>query len=604
MNLFELLGQNNNTGLEQQPVSLASSSPHVVIAQTRRGKVAARACLACREKKVKCDGVQSCSNCRTVGADCVFVPSKRGVHRRRDAVKSLKLSSSAGLDDAGPILEDEQSDLNDKEQDELNLAIHDDTIQHIQSELNSLQQQIDQLRADTYNQICVTSLVHQNEPITNSDLLMVDLPSIPLIHLLVNVYFDNFHLRHSLLPSKDVFISSLSYIRQAPLLHAMFAVACRSFGHDDKSSSQANSATTITATAATSAEFRRKRFPSFMLDSEYWLSRSEKWCPQATAAPDVKLISYALMAYCAIHDNDHDRAFELFTYVSVLRDRIEVRKVESVDDDKDDVIAARLKDLLGRVYMFMFELRVTAVMVVDGCHINDDSHHRHYLPGFNMAMPLPLGRQQEKGHGYFTLAEFERAIGTGNDWHCQFSQAAFRLWAFKALSDVSFAASAANTGPPSRGFVETMQARLQIVRSVMTSAFWPVDQDLLLVSCDYVLDFCYLKLIQICNDGNRSAGVWQWEAVFDLAGRIVSLLDDYSWVNRPCLADPVFGYILSACMVITRRYINYIDGEQHQQKQSHQYHLVGWSFRLNRGSEFLKELGKVWIGVHDFNSNI
>lgn len=43
--------------------------------------VARRACLACREKKVKCDGVQVCRNCQQANIQCIFVKSNRGGRR-------------------------------------------------------------------------------------------------------------------------------------------------------------------------------------------------------------------------------------------------------------------------------------------------------------------------------------------------------------------------------------------------------------------------------------------------------------------------------------------------------------------------------------------
>lgn len=53
--------------------------------------VARRACLSCREKKIKCDGESlvndgspaTCSNCRFLGTECVFVQSMRGGRRKK-----------------------------------------------------------------------------------------------------------------------------------------------------------------------------------------------------------------------------------------------------------------------------------------------------------------------------------------------------------------------------------------------------------------------------------------------------------------------------------------------------------------------------------------
>ncbi|KAK9447436.1 uncharacterized protein V1518DRAFT_84698 [Limtongia smithiae] len=45
--------------------------------------VSRRACLSCRERKIKCEGIQDCRNCRNLQVACVFVPSHRGGQRRR-----------------------------------------------------------------------------------------------------------------------------------------------------------------------------------------------------------------------------------------------------------------------------------------------------------------------------------------------------------------------------------------------------------------------------------------------------------------------------------------------------------------------------------------
>ncbi|KAK6459240.1 uncharacterized protein RJT20DRAFT_124434 [Scheffersomyces xylosifermentans] len=70
-----------------------------------RRPVARRACLSCREKKIKCDGepissiisvdgsnkiipqsTRICSNCKFLGIECVFVQSNRGGRRKRSSV--------------------------------------------------------------------------------------------------------------------------------------------------------------------------------------------------------------------------------------------------------------------------------------------------------------------------------------------------------------------------------------------------------------------------------------------------------------------------------------------------------------------------------------
>lgn len=119
--------------LEDQPMSegqlgLAMSSTVSELGETRKNgtqkrPVARRACLSCREKKIKCDGETQllklpgrapiCSNCRFLGIDCVFVQSMRGGRRRKrmlekpdqGADKYLKLSEQARKDMSGLGLE-------------------------------------------------------------------------------------------------------------------------------------------------------------------------------------------------------------------------------------------------------------------------------------------------------------------------------------------------------------------------------------------------------------------------------------------------------------------------------------------------------------------
>ncbi|MCP8718684.1 MAG: Zn(II)2Cys6 transcription factor domain-containing protein, partial [Asgard group archaeon] len=70
--------------------------------QSQPRRVARRACLSCREKKIKCDGepmitvtgadgtnkiiperTRTCSNCRFLDIECVFVQSNRGGKRKK-----------------------------------------------------------------------------------------------------------------------------------------------------------------------------------------------------------------------------------------------------------------------------------------------------------------------------------------------------------------------------------------------------------------------------------------------------------------------------------------------------------------------------------------
>lgn len=66
------------------------------ISDSKKRKVAKRACLACREKKIKCDGESRanpnggpgiCTNCANSGNECVFVASMRGGRRVSNKMK-------------------------------------------------------------------------------------------------------------------------------------------------------------------------------------------------------------------------------------------------------------------------------------------------------------------------------------------------------------------------------------------------------------------------------------------------------------------------------------------------------------------------------------
>ncbi|KAG5354413.1 hypothetical protein CJU90_6828 [Yarrowia sp. C11] len=57
--------------------------------------VAKAACLSCRERKIRCEGVQDCSYCKQMKLPCVFVKSHRGGRRRRkdEAGSSAKVDT-------------------------------------------------------------------------------------------------------------------------------------------------------------------------------------------------------------------------------------------------------------------------------------------------------------------------------------------------------------------------------------------------------------------------------------------------------------------------------------------------------------------------------
>lgn len=84
---------------------------HPIIAlsnETPKRNVSRWACLNCRERKIKCDGVQVCRNCKQFSLECVFVKSHRGGRRTRvkkvSPDSSLKSSESTQLSVSNPSL--------------------------------------------------------------------------------------------------------------------------------------------------------------------------------------------------------------------------------------------------------------------------------------------------------------------------------------------------------------------------------------------------------------------------------------------------------------------------------------------------------------------
>lgn len=68
--------------------------------------VSRRACLSCREKKIKCDGVFTCRPCRLNNLPCIFVKSHRGSRRDRKpkAQKQLVAKSTDKAGDTKPLV--------------------------------------------------------------------------------------------------------------------------------------------------------------------------------------------------------------------------------------------------------------------------------------------------------------------------------------------------------------------------------------------------------------------------------------------------------------------------------------------------------------------
>ncbi|KAK9493292.1 hypothetical protein V1508DRAFT_107997 [Lipomyces doorenjongii] len=371
--------------------------------------VSRRACLSCRERKIKCEGVQDCCNCQTLGAACIFVPSHRGGKRRRRALSteerdrlvvrerqdslellnldaketSPMLSTSVSRIQSAPISEPTSSmpgsvpqfvpqplaptspvmDATPNRPTDKSLSA---VLQSIQQTLASLQQQINDVRAQHQSQSYVvdyestesstspqasvftamqpvvspgfsgTGTTNASSPsgkilpqlqtpalprlslarfrVNDIDLQSFDLPTVPLIMFLVDVYYDCFHPEFSFMLPKSKFLDSINFETDAAILQAMFAISCR-----------------LTSADAISGAGGIGTIHPYLIDPMYWSSRSEKWTGQIIN-PIMKLKTALLLAFSAAYDGHKARAKDLLMYAGTI---IEMHGLDLIDTETD-----------------------------------------------------------------------------------------------------------------------------------------------------------------------------------------------------------------------------------------------------------------------------
>ncbi|KAK9320985.1 hypothetical protein V1517DRAFT_309327 [Lipomyces orientalis] len=367
--------------------------------------VSRRACLSCRERKIKCEGVQDCRNCRTLGVACIFVPSHRGGKRRRRAhstndrgdrhgsfehVMSDQRDTSPLSRPSPTVLRVEttstitprtsltsvpevpsQSPPSPPVGEASRLAADKSlpgVLQSIQQTLASLQQQINdirgqqQLRQDesdyettassTSPRLAVpaamqavissdssgsantslSSTVDPNLPekqqhmpalprhslaqfrVDGADLQSFDLPTVPLIMFLIDVYYDCFHPQFAFMLPKSKFVYTINFETDAAVLQAMFAISCR-----------------LASADAISGAGGMGTIHPYLMDPMYWVSRSEKWTTRITN-PIMKLRTSLLLAFSAAYDGHKARARDLLAYASSI---IESHSLELIDTETD-----------------------------------------------------------------------------------------------------------------------------------------------------------------------------------------------------------------------------------------------------------------------------
>ncbi|KAL7623184.1 hypothetical protein AAE478_006865 [Parahypoxylon ruwenzoriense] len=85
----------------------ASSLAHATQATSFQAQLQPYSCLQCKYRKVKCDRVDPCANCRKAGAGCVYraPPPPRGRRKRIHQEVLIERGSSAGSRDDGALLQ-------------------------------------------------------------------------------------------------------------------------------------------------------------------------------------------------------------------------------------------------------------------------------------------------------------------------------------------------------------------------------------------------------------------------------------------------------------------------------------------------------------------
>ncbi|KAK9481154.1 hypothetical protein V1514DRAFT_317108 [Lipomyces japonicus] len=366
--------------------------------------VSRRACLACRERKIKCDGVHVCRNCSALAIDCVFVPSHRGGKRRRKAVfqqqplqqpiqqhqqqlpqphqpRHYLQAQSKVSDQFSTSPQPVQSNPAKSPTTVLETSpVLSEALTAIQNTLASLQNQINDLRADhqlTINrqqsfhtlrqsttQPVTTALPphsttplslsstdtisrsYQDEPskfqfqISDSDLLAYDLPPVRIMAFLIDVFYDCFHPSYSFMLPKSFFLPSINLASDVSLLHALFA---------------------ITSRLAKPSEFCSSHLGAihpYMLDPMYWVARADKWIAYATS-PIIKLKTTYLLAFAATSDDYYDRARKLLAQAWAI---IDAYSLDRLDQGPDHLSYASLlptaldRESFRRMYYLLFEL--------------------------------------------------------------------------------------------------------------------------------------------------------------------------------------------------------------------------------------------------------
>lgn len=273
--------------------------------------VSRRACLSCREKKIKCDGVQVCRNCQQLNIECVFVKSHRGGRRNSKQhdpattnttenttntnqnifmkqekqqqhqpsnIMSASTSSSIPSSLSLPSLADlrpEPYPTSSPRQPPPPPHLYNHPIPTTRQQIepsndqSSIVSQLEQkiaLLQDRIDELTKTSPANNNWEIDQNGMKSLDLPDEPLATHMIDLYYTHVHPNHPFLFPRSVFFKYLSIKNDVSLVHAIMSISCRYLSHQDSS------------------------IKPYMREPDYWLSNCEKYMDTLTESNQAKTL--------------------------------------------------------------------------------------------------------------------------------------------------------------------------------------------------------------------------------------------------------------------------------------------------------------------------
>lgn len=283
--------------------------------------VSRRACLSCREKKIKCDGVQVCRNCQQLNIECIFVKSHRGGRRNsKQSTTNTPLPVGTGsnvfiaeepstskvphsislpsLSDLRPepypsrpgVIQHQQAPPTTAVVPPLPLPPHSHpahhtlpttpsgssintnptsneqvTISQLEQKIAVLQHQVDTLTNNT-SDTKYTGL--GNWEVSERDMNKLDLPGEALSTHMVDLYYTYVHPNHPFLFPRCVFFKYLSVKNDVSLIHAMFSISCRYLPDN----------------------FDGRPIYSHMKDPEFWTTKCTRFMDRLTESNQAKTL--------------------------------------------------------------------------------------------------------------------------------------------------------------------------------------------------------------------------------------------------------------------------------------------------------------------------